>query len=248
MNYLAVIPARFASTRFEGKPLVDIFGLPMVVHVYRKACEEFTNVIIATDDIRIKDCAEKYNCNVMMTSTSHKSGTDRCAEAFLKYSEHTGQQFDVVVNIQGDEPFVHVQQLQQIKSCFSDESTQLATLVKPFDSSEDIFNPNSPKVILNDNSEAVYFSRSAIPYLRNKPMQQWQSSHIYYKHIGLYAYNAKVLLEVTSLEQSPLEICESLEQLRWIEGGYKIKCAVTDYQSHAIDTPEDLALVLELYK
>lgn len=248
MIFLAIIPARFASTRFEGKPLVDIFGLPMVVHVYRKACEEFINVVIATDNLLIKDCAERHGCKVIMTSENHKSGTDRCAEALLKYCELTGQKIDIVVNIQGDEPFVHIEQLQQIKSCFEDTSTQLATLVKVFGDNEDIFNSNTPKVVLNDNSEAIYFSRNAIPYLRNQPKQIWQSLHTYYKHIGLYAYNTKVLEEITSLKQSPLEICESLEQLRWIEAGYKIKCAVTNYQSHAIDTPEDLVMVLDLYK
>ena len=248
MRYLAIIPARFASTRFEGKPLVDIFGLPMVVRVYKKVSEEFENVVIATDDIRIRECAEKYDCNVIMTSPDHQSGTDRCAEALAKYSLFLGKEFDVVVNIQGDEPFVHVEQLQQIKSCFDDNSTQLATLVKPFGENEDIFNQNTPKVILNDNSEAIYFSRNAIPCLRNYPQQQWQSMHTYYKHIGLYAYNTKVLNDITLLKQSPLELCESLEQLRWVEAGYKIKCAITHHQSHAIDTPEDLKMVLELYK
>lgn len=247
MNFLAIIPARYASTRFEGKPLVNIFDLPMVIHVYKKAAEVFENVVIATDDTRIENCAKEHNCNVIMTSTNHQSGTDRCAEAVEKYISQSGKQFDVVVNIQGDEPFVHTQQLEQIKSCFENDSTKIATLVKIFSPQEDIFNPNVPKVVLNNNNEAIYFSRSPIPFLRGEQQKEWQQKHNYFKHIGLYAYKADTLKEITQLPQGILEKCESLEQLRWIEAGYKIKCAITTCESHAIDTPEDLELVLRTY-
>lgn len=247
MNFLAIIPARYASTRFEGKPLVDIFGLPMVIHVYRKAAKIFENVVIATDDLRIENCAKEYNCNVIMTSTSHQSGTDRCAEAAKKYIQQSGKLFDVVINIQGDEPFVHTEQLEQIKNCFDNDSTQIATLVKKFSPQEDIFNPNSPKVVLNNYNEAIYFSRSPIPFIRGEQQEEWQHKHVYFKHIGLYAYKIDTLKTITQLPQGTLERCESLEQLRWIEAGYKVKCAITTFESHAIDTPEDLEMVLKLY-
>lgn len=248
MNILAIIPARFASTRFEGKPLIDIFGLPMVVQVYKKTKIIFDNVIIATDDYRIESCAKKYDCNVIMTSKKHNSGTDRCAEALELYSKLTNKQFDIVVNIQGDEPFIKTEQLVQIKNCFNDNDTVIATLVKQFSNEEDIFNPNMPKVVLNNNFQAIYFSRSPIPFIRNENRDQWQKNNVFYKHIGLYAYKTKTLLEITKLPQGVLEKLESLEQLRWIEAGYSIKCAITDSESHAIDTPSDLEFVLKLYK
>ena len=248
MKFLALIPARYGSTRFEGKPLVDIFGVPMVVRVYRKATEVFEEAAIATDDERIKTKAEAYGCRVVMTSPDHKSGTDRCCEALNKIEAANGTRFDVVVNIQGDEPFIATHQLQELKKCFDDPQTRLATLVKPFGENEDIFNPNSPKVALSKEREALYFSRSAIPYMRGLEQEEWQAHHTYYKHIGLYGYRSEVLREVCKLERSPLEICESLEQLRWLENGYRIKCGITWGESYAIDTPEDLALVLKQFK
>lgn len=248
MKFLSIIPSRYHSSRFEGKPLVDIFGLPMVVRVYRRALKVFDDVVIATDDERIEEVAKAYNCNVIMTSKEHRSGTDRCAEVIGRIKQFSCQQFDVVVNIQGDEPFVHIEQLNQIKDCFENDTTKIATLIKQFAKTENIFNPNSPKVVVDSNFNAIYFSRSPIPYQRDVDPKQWQESHPYYKHIGLYAYRTSVLLELASLSQGILERCESLEQLRWIEAGYQIKCVETTVQSYCIDTVEDLNDVLKNYK
>lgn len=248
MNFIAVIPARYASTRFEGKPLVDIFGEPMVVRVYRRAAQLFQYVVVATDNEQIKNRAKEFSCEVVMTSEKHPSGTDRCREALDKAEALFGKKFDVVVNIQGDEPFIHIEQLAQIKSAFEDDSTDIATLIKPFGKDEDIFNPNTPKVVVSRTGRALYFSRSVVPYLRGTESAEWQEKHLFYKHIGLYAYRSEVLREITCLPQGVLEKCESLEQLRWLENGYQIKCEVTNMESYAIDTPADLEKVLEKYK
>ena len=248
IKYLALIPARYASTRFPAKPLADILGKPMIQHVYERAARLFEHCYVATDDTRIADAVTAFGGNVVMTSTEHRSGTDRCREALEKVSAETGIEFDVVVNIQGDEPYIQTEQLELIKSCFADSNTQIATLVKPFSADEDIFNPNLPKVVLNAHSEAMYFSRSPIPYLRNLTQEEWQSAHTYLKHIGLYAYKSNILKEITSLEAGELEKLESLEQLRWIENGYKIKVAKTEFESYAIDTPEDLERLLEVLR
>lgn len=248
MNFIAIIPARYASTRFEGKPLVDIFGEPMVVRVYRRAKEIFSNVVIATDNESIKNRAKEFGCEVVMTSPNHPSGTDRCAEALQKAETLWGMKFDVVVNIQGDEPFIHIEQLSQIKASFDDQTIDIATLVKPFSVDEDIFNQNSPKVALSEDGRALYFSRSVIPYIRGEEPSQWQKNHTFYKHIGLYGYRSNVLQAITKLPQGVLEKAESLEQLRWLENGYKIKCSITNLESYAIDTPLDLEHVLERYK
>ncbi len=248
IKYLALIPARYASTRFPAKPLADILGKPMIQHVYERAARLFEHCYVATDDTRIADAVTAFGGNVVMTSTEHRSGTDRCREALEKVSAETGIEFDVVVNIQGDEPYIQTEQLELIKSCFADSNTQIATLVKPFSADEDIFNPNLPKVVLNARSEAMYFSRSPIPYLRNLPQEEWQSAHTYLKHIGLYAYKSNILKEITSLEAGELEKLESLEQLRWLENGYKIKVAKTEFESYAIDTPEDLERLLEVLR
>lgn len=194
---------------------------------------------VATDDERIEQAVKAFGGKVVMTSTAHKSGTDRCYEAYTK----VGQGFDVVVNIQGDEPFIQRSQLEAVKACFDDASTQIATLVKPF-SADDAFevleNANSPKVVVNKNFQALYFSRSIIPYQRNVGKQDWLKGHTYYKHIGLYAYRAAVLQEITALPQSFLELAESLEQLRWLENGYTIKVGLSDVETIGIDTPQDL--------
>ncbi|MGL4994140.1 MAG: 3-deoxy-manno-octulosonate cytidylyltransferase [Bacteroidales bacterium] len=242
MKFLGIIPARFASTRFPGKPLVEIAGVSMIKRVYDQVDGILDYTVVATDDQRIFDHVVAFGGNVVMTSQDHKSGTDRCWEAY----NTIGKEFDVVVNIQGDEPFIQVEQIELLKSCFdnSEQETELATLVKPFDRGCDfelIFNPNTPKVILNKNSEAIYFSRSVIPYQRGFDWKVWSENHTYYKHVGLYAYSSKVLGEITNLAQSSLEIAESLEQLRWIENGYKIKVAITYCETIGIDTPEDLA-------
>ena len=184
---------------------------------------------------------------VVMTSTEHRSGTDRCHEAYTL----VGAGYDVIINIQGDEPFIQPSQIESLKSCFDNDSIDIATLVKPFqgnDSFEALSNVNSPKVVLNKNQEALYFSRSIIPYLRGKEQHEWIASHTYYKHIGLYAYRVDALAAITRLPQSPLEIAESLEQLRWLENGFKIKVGITQQETIGIDTPEDMEKALQFLR
>lgn len=240
MKFLALIPARYASTRFPGKPLADLMGKPMIQHVYEKAHAVFDACYVATDDVRIEQAVVAFGGKVVMTSEKHPSGTDRCREAWENVCRETGEQFDVVVNIQGDEPFVSREQLELIQQCFADSRTDIATLVKPFGANEDIFNPNSPKVAVSAQGYALYFSRSVIPYQRGVEAAQWQTSFKYLKHIGMYAYRTEVLREITDLTRGVLEQCESLEQLRWLENGYRIKVAETNAESLAIDTPADL--------
>ena len=194
----------------------------------------------ATDDERIETAVKAFGGKVVMTSPNHKSGTDRCCEAYHK----VGKGFDVVVNVQGDEPFIQPSQLEAIKACFDAPDTQIATLVKPFtpaDGWDALENVNSPKVVIGKNGNALYFSRSIIPYMRNKDKAEWLAGHTYYKHIGLYAYRASVLEEITALPQSSLELAESLEQLRWLENGYTVKVGISEVETIGIDTPQDLA-------
>jgi 3-deoxy-manno-octulosonate cytidylyltransferase (CMP-KDO synthetase) len=246
MKFIGIIPARYASTRFPGKPLANMGGKPMIQRVYEQVVKTVENVYVATDDTRIEEAVKKFGGNAVMTSGRHRSGTDRCYEACCK----VGEGFDVVINIQGDEPFIQPEQIELLKSCFSDVETQIATLVKPFDKDGDfekmLFNPNSPKVVLNNRSEAMYFSRSTVPYIRGVGYMEWLKNHTFYKHIGLYAYRADILKEITSLPQSSLEKAESLEQLRWLENGYKIKVAVTNVETIGIDTPEDLEKAVKM--
>lgn len=239
MKFLGIIPARYASTRFPAKPLAMLGGKPVIQRVYEQVVSTITDAVVATDDERIEQAVKAFGGRVVMTSPNHKSGTDRCYEALTKMPGH----YDVVVNIQGDEPFIHPSQLQSIMDCFNDPETQIATLVKPFkpeDGLAALENANSPKVVLNRKSQAMYFSRSIIPYTRNKDKQDWLKGHTYYKHIGLYAYRTEVLKEITSLPQSSLELAESLEQLRWLENGYVIKVGLTQVETIGIDTPDDL--------
>lgn len=239
MNFLGIIPARYASTRFPAKPLAMLGGKTVIQRVYEQVANVLDEVYVATDDERIEAAVLAFGGKVVMTSIEHRSGTDRCYEALTKI----GGSYDVVVNVQGDEPFIQPSQLEAIKECFTDEETQIATLVKAFsgsDSFETLENVNSPKVVVNKNFNALYFSRSIIPYQRNSPKEEWVSQHTYYKHIGLYAYKTEVLKEITELPQSALEIAESLEQLRWLENGYRIKVGLTEVETIGIDTPEDL--------
>jgi len=236
MKFLGIIPTRYASTRFPGKPLADIDGKPMIRRVYEQALSTVDELVVATDDERILHAVQDFGGQAVITSTEHQSGTDRCYEAFLKM----GSRFDVVINIQGDEPFIQPMQIELLKNCFSETDTQIATLAKPLGYDEDLLNPNMPKVVLNNRNEAMYFSRSAIPFIRGKEYMEWNKSHTFYKHIGLYAYHSTVLKEITALPQSSLELAESLEQLRWLQNGYKIKVAVTHQETIGIDTPEDL--------
>ena len=251
MKSIAIIPARYASTRFPGKPLAQLGGKPVVQRVYEKVAPLVDMAVVATDDERIYDVVEQFKGKVVMTSPDHKSGTDRVQEAYTKVSQALGMTYDVVINVQGDEPFIAAQQIQAVKDCFMDARTDIATLVKPFhpeDGLEALLNPNSPKVVLGANSQAMYFSRSVIPYLRGVEQSEWLQKHTFYKHIGLYAYRADVLAEITRLPQSSLELAESLEQLRWLENGYKIKVGISEIETIGIDTPEDLARAEEFLK
>lgn len=239
MKFIAIIPARYASTRFPGKPLALLGGKPVIQRVYEQVAGVLDDAVVATDDRRIYDAVLAFGGKAEMTSTEHRSGTDRCWEAYCKQ----GGAYDAVVNVQGDEPFIRPAQLEALKRCFDDPETQIATLVKPFaekDGLEALENPNSPKVVLDGRSRALYFSRSVIPYLRGVDRAEWLRRHTYYKHIGIYAFRTEVLREVTSLPQSPLELAESLEQLRWLENGYRIGVGITNFDTVGIDTPEDL--------
>lgn len=243
MKFIGIIPARYQSTRFPGKPLVKIKDKPMIQWVYENASKALDYVCVATDDDRIFAEVEKFG-NVVKTLPTHQSGTDRVAEASLKIGKT--QDFDVVVNIQGDEPFIKPAQIELLKNCFK-EQTDIATLVKKIDTTEELFNPNRPKVVLDKNNNALYFSRSPIPFVRGKEETDWLKQNSFWAHIGMYAFKANILQELTRLKQGKLELAESLEQLRWLENGYKIKTAETNYQTIGIDTPEDLEKALQLF-
>lgn len=240
-SFIVIIPARYASSRFPGKPLAKIGGVEMVVRVCRRATEAGVQVAVATDDDRIRECVENAGFTAVMTSKDHHSGTDRIYEAFCKL----GKPADVVINVQGDEPFIAPSQIRTLMDIFrQDPSTQLATLVREFDKGRDfeaLFDPNLVKVTRALNGDALYFSRSIIPYIRGVEWTEWLDKFKFHTHVGIYAYRADVLAEVTSLKRSPLEIAESLEQLRWLENGYRIRTALTSEPTIGIDTPEDLA-------
>lgn len=246
MKFIGIIPARFASSRFPGKPLIDIGGKTMIQRVYEQALKStsLSKVTVATDDARIFEHVQSFGGSVVMTSASHQSGTDRCYEAAVKLS---AEKDAVVLNIQGDEPFILPQQIDLLCSCFADEAVKIATLIKKIENDSELQNPSTPKVIINKNSEAIYFSRSIIPFVRNKEVGEWLAAAVFYKHIGIYAYRMETLCEITQLVQSDLEIAESLEQLRWIENGYKIKTAITQHESIAVDTPQDLEKLKGLF-
>ncbi len=244
-QFAGIIPARYASKRFPGKPLVMIGDKIMVQRVYEQVSRSVDIVFVATDDKRIFDEVLKFGGKALMTSAEHPSGTDRCAEAVDKIMDQTGKKIDIVINIQGDEPFVKPEQIDLLKSCFTDRNVEIATLIRKTTPGEDIFNPNQPKVILDSAGNAIYFSRAAIPFIRDYDLSEWSEKYIFYKHIGLYAYSTEVLKRITKLPASPLEKAESLEQNRWLENGFKIRTAVTKWESIGIDTPEDLQRALE---
>lgn len=240
MEVLILIPARYASTRFPGKPLAMIGGKSMVQHVVEKAAAVSENVYVATDDDRIYDCVIGFGGKAVMTSTEHRSGTDRCYEAYRHVVEQTGKKYDVVVNIQGDEPFIQPEQVKALVACFEDDKVEIATLAKRFEQNADVFDPNKVKVVCSAKGTALYFSRSAIPFCRGIEEENWLELTPFYKHVGMYAYRPKVLKEITALPQGRLEKAESLEQLRWLENGYTIAVRETAHESIGIDTPEDL--------
>lgn len=236
MRKIAIIPARYASTRFPGKPLAILGGKPVIQRVYEQVAGVTDDCVVATDDRRIAEAVEAFGGKCVMTSATHRSGTDRIAEAI----NIIGGDYDIVINVQGDEPFIQPEQIEALCRCFEDEETQIATLGIPFDDMEAVENANSPKIVVDNRGFALYFSRSVIPFVRGVERQEWLTHFPFLKHIGLYAYRTDVLREVTLLPQSSLEIAESLEQLRWLQNGYRIRVGVTHLETIGIDTPEDL--------
>lgn len=236
MKFIGIIPARYASSRFPGKPLAMLGGKMVIERVVEQVSSILDNVYVATDDQRIYDAVTGFGGRAIMTRTDHQSGTDRIREAY----EKIGENVDVIINIQGDEPFIQQSQIKTVMECFNDENTQIATLGKPFETMEAVQNPNSPKIVIDNNGYAMYFSRSEIPFVRNTDKKEWINKYPFMKHIGLYAYRSNVLKEITELPQSSLELAESLEQLRWLQNGYKIKVGTTDVETVGIDTPDDL--------
>ena len=243
MRFIGIIPARYASTRFPGKPLAMLGDKPMIQRVYEQARKALDEVVVATDDERIYQAVEQFGGRAIMTRKDHKCGTDRCLEAFDRSASGVNKddKETVIINIQGDEPFIQPEQIEAIKACFP---TEIATLVKPFTEEDGLAaleNPNTPKVVFSrETGNALLFSRSVIPYLRGIDREDWLKHHKHYKHIGMYAYRADILREITQLPQTEAELAESLEQLRWLENGYQIRVAETQVQSIGIDTPEDL--------
>ncbi len=238
MKVTIIIPARYASTRFPGKPLVDLGGKSMLMRVYEQAgkAKGISDIIIATDDTKIQEHCINHGAKVCMTSTDHQTGTDRCVEVIEGFSTKP----DIIINVQGDEPFIQPQQIEQLINLLQQQHIQIATLCKKIDAVEDIINPNIVKVVKSTKDKALYFSRQAIPYYRDK-----QISEIYYKHLGIYGFKTETFLQLAKLPQSPLEKAENLEQLRWLDNGYAIYLAETDFQSVAIDTPEDVQKALD---
>lgn len=240
MRILGIIPARYGSTRFEGKPLALINGKMMIQRVYEQAkkADRLAEVVVATDDERIFNAVAGFGGKAVMTSADHKSGTDRCREVV----EKIGAGFDAVINIQGDEPYINPLQINQIAELISDMDTPLASLCKPVHDADELASPNAVKVVFDKNGKALYFSRFAIPYLRN------HVERTFYKHIGIYAYKTDVLKEISALPQSGLELAESLEQLRWLENGYTVRMGVTEYESFSVDVPDDIVKIEKIFK
>ena len=240
MKFIGIIPARYASTRFPGKPLAMLCGKSVIERVYEQARKVLDNVVVATDDERIVAEVQRFGGVAVMTSDKHRSGTDRCWEAYVKNDIKA----DVVINIQGDEPFIQPEQIRGLMECFNDPSTDIATMIKPYDagvSYETLADPNCVKCVKAPNGRAMYFSRSVIPYLRGVDKGEWSTKQRYFKHLGIYAYKVSVLEKITRMQQTPMELSESLEQLRWLENGLTIRTAETNSETIGIDTPEDLA-------
>ena len=251
MTVLAIIPARYASTRFPGKPLAELGGESIISRVYHRVCrtEGIEDVLIATDDESICDHAESFaeDGAVMMTSDQHRSGTDRCGEAMQRL-ERQGYRYDIILNVQGDEPFVDPAQLETLIGCFNDPNVQIATLATRITKTDELLSPNNVKVVRATDGRALYFSRQPLPYRRDIDPECWLDEGEYLKHVGIYAFRSDVLPELCRLEVSPLEKAEKLEQLRWMEAGYPIHVALTDHANIGIDTPDDLAAAEEYLK
>lgn len=241
MKVLGIIPARYSSTRFPGKPLVVIDGKSMIRRVYEQAasCTGLSEVIVATDDTGIENHVIAFGGNSMMTSSDHRSGTERCSEV-CKTLRSKGIKYDVIVNIQGDEPYIHPGQIEQVIGCFSLKKAMIASLMKKITTAEELHNPNVVKALAGLHGKALYFSRASVPFVRGTVAEEWLGRHTFFKHIGIYGYRPDVLEEIVKLPPSPLETAESLEQLRWLENGFEIMMEETDYESVAIDSPDDL--------
>ena len=247
MKFMAIIPARYASTRFPGKPLAVLGGKTVIQRVYEQVCSVLDEVYVATDDQRIYSCVERFGGKAVMTRNDHKSGTDRIEEAVEKIMS-SNNFADVIINVQGDEPFIQSSQIKTLMSLFDDPKTQIGTLGKPFEDMESVDNPNSPKIVTDNRGFALYFSRSIIPFIRGKEHSEWFGEYPFLKHLGIYAYRREVLAEITKLPQSSLEKAESLEQLRWLQNGYHIRVGLTNVETVGIDTPEDLRRAEEFLK
>lgn len=246
MNIIGIIPARYQSSRFPGKPLIEIHGVSMIRRVYEQAqkAKRLSKVIVATDDVRIYDHVKQFGGNVQMTGQSHQSGTDRVAEVM---ETELFNNWNVAINIQGDEPFIDPSQIDRLAACFDQGDVQIATLAIPLKSTEELFSENVPKVTMTRFGEALYFSRNPIPFFRGLEKEQWVQKHNYYKHIGIYAFRTGVLRKLTEMDKSPLENAEALEQLRWMENGYRIKVVLTEHDSFSIDVPSDLEKVMKQF-
>ena len=244
---LGIIPARYGSSRLNGKPLADIAGKPMIQHVYERASEQLDHVVVATDDIRIANCVKAFGGDVEMTSQQHKTGTNRCLEAYKKWNEKLKITPSIIINIQGDEPLLSKDHLTKIISCFEDTSTTIASLGLAL-SSTDMLEPGNVYLVKDKLDRALYFSRNPIPFLRDVPKEKWTQYHNYYQHIGIYGFTVKALEEFCALSESDLEEKEKLEQLRWLENGQEIKIAITNQISQPVDTAKDLNKVRELFK
>jgi 3-deoxy-manno-octulosonate cytidylyltransferase (CMP-KDO synthetase) len=245
MKFIAIIPARFQSTRFPGKPLAILNNKPIIQWVYENATQALDEVWVATDDQRIFETVEHFGGKAVTTLGSHRSGTDRCAEAARTLAGKIT--FDGIINIQGDEPFIRAEQIEKLVSSFNN-NTDIATLVKKIETTEELFNPNRPKVVIDSDHNALYFSRSPIPFVRGEKENNWLIAASFWAHIGMYAYKKNVLQKITQLPPGKLERVEALEQLRWLENGIKIKTAATKYQSIGIDTPDDLQNAIEILR
>lgn len=244
MKFIGIIPARYQSTRFPGKPLAILNEKTVIQWVYENVSKILDNVWVATDDERIFKAVEDFGGKAVYTSADHQSGTDRCAEAARTIAENT--KFDVIVNIQGDEPFIRTEQIKSICSCFDSANVEIATLIKPVTDLAELHNPNRPKVVVSNKMEALLFSRSTIPHIRGSKPEEWFGKTQFFSHIGMYAYRADILQQLTKLPLGKLEQAESLEQLRWLENGYRIKTAVTEFETIGIDTPEDLEMAKKM--
>lgn len=245
MNILGIIPARFQSSRFPGKPLVKIDDKTMIQRVWEQSLKVLNHLVVATDDERIRKEVKSFGGIALMTDVKHKTGTDRCAEALAHYEKAHSESFDIVLNIQGDEPFIDPEQIRQLIDVFKEDNIQIGTLVKKIHNQDELMDPNQPKVVLDKYQSALYFSRSPVPYVQNENQASWLKKHSFYKHVGMYGYRPNILLEISKLNKTILEQAESLEQLRWLEWGYKIHTAVTDIDSFSVDSIHDLERIKE---